>query len=96
MEEIEQMVYFEGDASKIIACQQSPVRWDKVAEGIGCYGEFVDKPEDLVPAFERAKGHELPAVVCVKTDLASNLIPPLADKFMEVYEGPPQPGGAAG
>jgi len=91
MEEIEQMMYFEGDVSKIIACQQSPVRWDKVAEGIGCYGEFVDKPEDLVPAFERAKSHELPAVVCVKTDLASNLIPPLADKFMEVYEGPPQP-----
>lgn len=89
MEEIEQMVYFEGDASKIIGCQQAPVRWDKMAEGIGCYGEFVDRAEDLVEAFERAKNHELPAVVCVKTDLASNLIPPLADKFMEVYEGPP-------
>jgi acetolactate synthase-1/2/3 large subunit len=89
MEEIEQMVYFEGDVSKIIACQQQPIRWDKTAESFGCYGEFVDKEEGLVEAFERAKNHELPAVVCVKTDLASNLIPPLAEKLMEVYEGPP-------
>jgi acetolactate synthase-1/2/3 large subunit len=89
MEEIEQMVYFEGDASKIIACQQQPIRWDLTAESFGCYDEFVDKEEDLVEAFEWAKNHELPAVVCVKTDLASNLIPPLAEKLMEVYEGPP-------
>ncbi|MBC7231564.1 MAG: thiamine pyrophosphate-binding protein [Actinobacteria bacterium] len=93
MEEIEQLAFFEGDASRVIACQQAPVRWDRVAEGIGCYGEFVDKAEDLLPAFERAKDHELPAVVCVKTDFYANLVPPLADKFMEVYEGPPAGSG---
>ena len=92
MEEIEQLAYFEGDASKVISCQQQPIRWDKTAESIGCYGEFVDKAEDLVPAFERAKNHELPAVVCVKTDFYANLIPPMADRFMEVYEGPPAEG----
>lgn len=89
MEEIVQLAYFQGDASKVVACQQYPIRWDRVAEGMGCYGEFVDKTEDLVPAFERAKNHDLPAVVCVKTDSNANLIPPLADRFMEVYEGPP-------
>ena len=88
MEEIEQLAFFEGDASKVISCQQYPIRWDKAAESMGCYGEFVDKAEDLVPAFERAKNHELPAVVCVKTDFYANLIPPMADRFMEVYEGP--------
>ncbi len=90
MEEIEQLAYFEGDASKVISCQQYPIRWDKAAESMGCYGEYVEKEEDLLEAFERAKNHELPAVVCVKTDFYANLIPPLAEKFMEVYEGPPQ------
>jgi acetolactate synthase I/II/III large subunit len=90
MEEIEQLAFFEGDASKVISCQQYPIRWDKAAESMGCYGEFVEKEEDLLEAFERAKNHELPAVVCVKTDFYANLIPPLADKFMEVYEGPPK------
>ena len=89
MEEIEQLAFFEGDASKVVACQQYPVRWDRVAEGMGCYGEYVEKADDLVAAFERAKNHELPAVVCVKTDFYANLVPPIADRFMEVYEGPP-------
>lgn len=89
MEEIAQLAYFEGDPSKVIACQQSPVRWDRMAESMGCYGEYVDKAEALVEVFERAKNHALPAVVCVGTDYYANLIPPLADRFMEVYEGPP-------
>ncbi len=88
MEEIEQLAFFEGDASKVIACRQYPVRWDKMAEAMGCHGEYVEKPEELVAAFERAKNHELPAVVCVKTDFYANLVPPIADRFMEVYEGP--------
>ena len=88
MEEIAQMAYFEGDASKLIACQQNPVRWDQVAEAMGCYGAYVDKAEDLAQAFEMAKNHELPAVVCVKTDHFASLIPPMVERFMEVYEGP--------
>lgn len=91
MEEIEQLMFFQGDASKVIACQQQPIRWDKTAESLGCYGEFVEKADDLEAAIRRAKEHELPAVVCVKTDKQANLIPPFADKFLEVYTGPPQP-----
>ncbi len=68
-----------------------PIAMGIVAGAGATLQALLDKAEDLVPAFERAKNHELPAVVCVKTDLASNLIPPFADKFVEVYEGPPQP-----
>ena len=30
------------------------VRFDKIAEGFGCYGEYVDREEDIGPAIERA------------------------------------------
>ena len=29
-------------------------RLDKLAESLGCYGEFVERPEDIRPALERA------------------------------------------
>jgi thiamine pyrophosphate-dependent acetolactate synthase large subunit-like protein len=46
-------------------------RYDKMAETLGCYGEYVDKAEDIRPALERAqkqvdKGKV--AVVNVRTD----------------------------
>ncbi|MFI4988943.1 MAG: thiamine pyrophosphate-binding protein [Alphaproteobacteria bacterium] len=30
-------------------------RYDKMAETLGCYGEFVERPEDIRPALERAQ-----------------------------------------
>ena len=30
-------------------------RYDKMAEALGCYGEYVEKPEDIRPALERAQ-----------------------------------------
>jgi thiamine pyrophosphate-dependent acetolactate synthase large subunit-like protein len=46
-------------------------RYDKMAEALGCYGEYVDKAEDIRPALDRAqkqvnKGRV--AVVNVRTD----------------------------
>jgi len=87
MEEIEQLFTF-GDPSKVVACAQMPVRWDKTAESLGCHGEYVDKAEDLADALRRAKDSPLPAVVCVKTDKEANLMPPAALLFAEVYTGP--------
>jgi acetolactate synthase-1/2/3 large subunit len=86
MEEVTQIMEF-GDPSKVVGCAQHPVRWDKIAEGIGCHGEYVEKIEDLPDAIKRAKDSELPAVVHVATDKASNLMPPAADKFGVVYSG---------
>ena len=46
-------------------------RFDKMAEALGCYGEYVEKPEDIRPALERAQkkvDEGMVAVVNVKTD----------------------------
>ena len=46
-------------------------RYDKMAEGLGCYGEYVEKPEDIRPALERAQkkvDEGMVALVNVKTD----------------------------
>jgi len=46
-------------------------RYDKMAEGLGCYGEYVEKPEDIRPALERAQQQVdagRVALVNVKTD----------------------------
>ncbi len=90
MEEMAQKIYFEFDDTKLVGVQQAPIRWDKMGESMGCYGEYVEKPEELEAAFQRAKDQELPAVVCVKTDLYANLLPPYWERFLQVYEGPPE------
>jgi thiamine pyrophosphate-dependent acetolactate synthase large subunit-like protein len=46
-------------------------RYDKMAEGLGCYGEYVEKPEDIGPALVRAQkkvDEGMVALVNVKTD----------------------------
>lgn len=44
------------------------VRFDKIAEGFGCYGEYVDKPEDIGPAIERAYASGKVGVIHVPID----------------------------
>jgi acetolactate synthase-1/2/3 large subunit len=39
--------------------------YDKMVEGLGGYGEFVDDPKDLIPALERAEASGLPSLVNV-------------------------------
>ena len=46
-------------------------RFDKMAESLGCYGEYVEKPEDIGPALQRAQkkvDQGMVALVNVKTD----------------------------
>jgi thiamine pyrophosphate-dependent acetolactate synthase large subunit-like protein len=66
------------------------VRWDKVAEGLGCNGEYVDLIEALPAALARAKAHAGPALVCVRTNKEANLSVPESGiaRFFEVYFGP--------
>jgi acetolactate synthase-1/2/3 large subunit len=40
-------------------------RYDKVVEALGGHGEFVERPEDLRPALERAAASGKPALVNV-------------------------------
>jgi len=46
-------------------------RFDKMAESLGCYGDYVEKPEDIAPALKRAQAkvdQGMVALVNVKTD----------------------------
>lgn len=66
------------------------VRWDMVAQGLGCHGEFVESLDDLPAALMRARDHERPALVCVRTSKDANLSIPqdVVGRFFEVYFGP--------
>ena len=66
------------------------VRWDMVAKGLGCHGEYVDSIADLAPALARARAHDGPALVCVRTSKDANLSVPesVVGRFFEVYFGP--------
>jgi acetolactate synthase-1/2/3 large subunit len=81
----ERMLY-----GRTFGTEMGTVRWDRVAEGLGCHGEYVERSGDLEAALGRAKAADAPAVVCVKTDRDANLATPheLLVRFVEVYQGP--------
>ncbi|MFD6996152.1 thiamine pyrophosphate-binding protein [Streptomyces mirabilis] len=47
-------------------------RLDKVAEGFGCHGEYVERDEDIAPAVKRAYASGKPGVVHVAVDPKAN------------------------
>ncbi len=69
---------------------QGTVRWDKVAEGLGCHGEYAERMEDVEPALQKARAADGPAVVCLRTDRDANMQVPVEMllRFNEVYQGP--------
>jgi acetolactate synthase-1/2/3 large subunit len=66
------------------------VRWDLVAQGLGCHGEYVQSMAELPAALERARALDRPALVCVRTNVQANLAVPqdIVGRFFEVYFGP--------
>jgi len=66
------------------------VRWDKIADGLGCHGEYVTSMAELGPALQRAKAAPGPALVCVRTNRDANAAIPgsIANRSWEVYLGP--------
>ena len=69
---------------------QGEIRWDLVAEGLGCHGELVERIEDLDGALGRSREHDGPALICLRTDHDANLAVPeeMLARFFEVYSGP--------
>jgi len=75
MEVSSQTMAFGGE--KLVGVDHWPgVRYDIVARGLGCHGELVEAPEQLVPALERATETRRPAVIQVMADQTANLMPP--------------------
>jgi thiamine pyrophosphate-dependent acetolactate synthase large subunit-like protein len=81
----EQMRY-----GKTFGTEMGPIRWDKIAEGVGCAGFFVDAMSDLEPALNQARSTAEPALICVRTDRTANMSVPMSvgQRFGEVYSGP--------
>ena len=75
---------------KTFGTSMGEIRWDKVAEGLGGHGEYVDSIANLAPALARARAYDGPALICVRTSLAANLALPasIGGRFFEVYFGP--------
>jgi acetolactate synthase-1/2/3 large subunit len=48
------------------------VRFDKIAEGLDCHGEYVEHEQDIGPAIKRAYASGRPAVVHVEIDPKAN------------------------
>ena len=51
---------------RIVATQLGYTRYDKVVEALGGHGEYVEEPDQIRPALERAFDSGKPAVVNVK------------------------------
>lgn len=75
---------------KTFGTAQGEIRWDLVAQGLGCHSEYVDRIEDLEPVLRGAKAHDGPSLVCLRTDHDANLAIPedMLARFFEVYSGP--------
>ena len=81
----ERMLY-----GRTFGTEQGTIRWDRVAEGLGCHGEYAERLEEVMPALRRAREAKGPAVVCLRTDREANLGIPqeMILRFAEVYQGP--------
>jgi acetolactate synthase-1/2/3 large subunit len=62
----------------------SQMRYDLIAQGMGCFGEKVDAVEDLPGAFKRAVESGKPALIHVTIDQAINADPPGYKQFRYV------------
>ena len=53
-----------------VATDLLQTRYDQVVQGLGGYGEFIERPEDLAPALERALAAKRPALLNVAVQRA--------------------------
>ena len=59
-----------------------PINYAEIAKSFGCYGEKIEKPEDIKPALKRAMDSKKPAVIDVSIAFES----PPAGKFLGLYK----------
>lgn len=71
--------------SRYIGVDFDDVRYDRMAQAFGCYGERVEDPEEITPALERAVASGKPAVLDVVLDQWANLTPPDLENLDAVW-----------
>lgn len=54
--------------SRAVATALAPTRYDRIVEAMGGHGEYVEHPDDILPALERAFASRKPACVNVMID----------------------------
>jgi acetolactate synthase-1/2/3 large subunit len=59
-----------GLYGRAVATDLRQSRYDQLVQGLGGYGEFVERPEDLAPALERALAAGKPALLNVAVERA--------------------------
>lgn len=86
MEEPNELAHY----GRTFGTDQGEIRWDTVAEGFGCHGEYVDRIDQLAPALTRARESGRPAVICLRTDVDANRAIPagMAARWKEIQAGP--------
>jgi acetolactate synthase I/II/III large subunit len=89
MEELNELQLY----GRTFGTAQGEIRWDLVAQGLGCHGEYVERIDDLDEALKRSRAHDGPSLVCLRTDHDANLAFPaeMTTRFFEVYFGPAKP-----
>ena len=53
------------DSGKTVACELRRTRYDLVMKGFGGDGEFIETPEQIAPAFQRALASDKPYLLNV-------------------------------
>jgi acetolactate synthase-1/2/3 large subunit len=71
--------------ARYIGVDFNDVRYDQVAQAMGCWGERVEDPAEITPALERAAASGKPAVVDVVVDQWANLTPPDLENLDAVW-----------
>jgi acetolactate synthase-1/2/3 large subunit len=72
-------------AKRYIGVDFADVRYDKMAEAAGWYGERVEDPKDLTPALKRAVDSGKPALLDVIVDGQANFNPPDLTTALNVW-----------
>ncbi len=72
-------------AKRYIGVDFTDVRYDKMAEACGWYGERVDAPGEIIPALKRAVDSNKPALLDVIIDGQANFSPPDLDTVVAVW-----------
>jgi acetolactate synthase-1/2/3 large subunit len=76
---------------RTVVSELGAVRYDRAAEGFGCYGELVEDPRDITLAFDRAFASGRPACINVLTD--PNVIAPITVAMVGAAAASPRSDG---